>query len=228
MLHAAAELTLDMAEGLQSEGFGLKDATPYNVLFRGPKPVFVDLLSFEKRNRNDPTWLPYAQFVRTFLLPLQASRFLGIRLDQLLMVRRDGLEPEELYRWLSPLRRLLPPSLTLATLPTWLAASRRPGDTSIYQNKLRKNPDQAAFILKSLSEDFAAGLARSRPLSTEIDLVSIHGLLQHVHSGFVPDEGIICPTGTRGVQAKGCAGCRLQHRSFQCSFRASWRTSACS
>jgi hypothetical protein len=28
------------------EGFGLKDATPYNVLFRGAQPVFVDLLSF--------------------------------------------------------------------------------------------------------------------------------------------------------------------------------------
>ncbi len=34
MLHAAAMLTLDLAENLIDEGLGLKDASPYNVLFR--------------------------------------------------------------------------------------------------------------------------------------------------------------------------------------------------
>src|SRR2546421_2830947 len=41
MLHAAGELTIQFQLALVEEGFGLKDATPYNVLFRGPKPVFV-------------------------------------------------------------------------------------------------------------------------------------------------------------------------------------------
>ena len=35
MLEAAGSLTLDLAEAALEEGFGLKDATPYNVLFRG-------------------------------------------------------------------------------------------------------------------------------------------------------------------------------------------------
>src|SRR5690242_8151541 len=65
MLHAAGALTLDLAEAALQEGFGLKDATPYNVLFRGPHPVFVDVLSFERRDPLDSTWMPYAQFVRT-------------------------------------------------------------------------------------------------------------------------------------------------------------------
>src|SRR5579862_7761434 len=56
MLQAAASLTLDLAESALEEGFGLKDATPYNVLFRGPRPVFVDLLSFERRQPLDATW----------------------------------------------------------------------------------------------------------------------------------------------------------------------------
>jgi len=55
MLYAAATLTLDFAETLTDEGLGLKDASPYNVLFRGSKPVFVDLLSFERRDPRDPT-----------------------------------------------------------------------------------------------------------------------------------------------------------------------------
>src|SRR5581483_379736 len=49
MLAAAARLTLDMAEALLDEGIGLKDATPYNILFRGTEPVFVDVLSLEPR-----------------------------------------------------------------------------------------------------------------------------------------------------------------------------------
>jgi hypothetical protein len=39
-----ALLTLDLALDLLPEALGLKDATPYNVLFRGPHPVFVDIL----------------------------------------------------------------------------------------------------------------------------------------------------------------------------------------
>src|SRR5206468_10659335 len=44
MLHAAGLLTLDLAVTALEEGYGLKDGTPYNVLFRGPRPVFVDVL----------------------------------------------------------------------------------------------------------------------------------------------------------------------------------------
>ena len=77
MLHRAGRLTLDLAESVLNEGFGLKDATPYNVLFRGPEPVFVDLLSFEKRDPRDPVWKPYAQFARAFLLPLLANNTSG-------------------------------------------------------------------------------------------------------------------------------------------------------
>jgi len=73
MLHAAGVLTLELSASLLPEGLGLKDATPYNVLFQGPEPVFIDMLSFEKRKAGDPVWLPYAQFSRTFLLPLLVS-----------------------------------------------------------------------------------------------------------------------------------------------------------
>ncbi|HSB28091.1 MAG TPA: hypothetical protein VLE19_09550, partial [Pyrinomonadaceae bacterium] len=41
MLRAAGELTLDLMERLLAEGYGLKDASPYNILFRGAQPIFV-------------------------------------------------------------------------------------------------------------------------------------------------------------------------------------------
>ena len=69
MLQAAGRLTLELAQAALAEGFGLKDATPSNILFRGSEPVFTDALSFERRNPADPLWLAEAQFNRTFLLP---------------------------------------------------------------------------------------------------------------------------------------------------------------
>src|SRR5580698_9828892 len=44
MLAAAGFLTLDLAQKCLPHGWRLKDATPYNVLFRGSAPVFVDIL----------------------------------------------------------------------------------------------------------------------------------------------------------------------------------------
>nr|NGX53262.1 hypothetical protein [Candidatus Anoxychlamydiales bacterium] len=68
MLFDAARLTLDLFENMLSETYGLKDATPFNIIFENTKPVFVDLLSFEKRDPFDPIWLGLSQFTKTFLL----------------------------------------------------------------------------------------------------------------------------------------------------------------
>jgi SAM-dependent methyltransferase len=163
MLYAAAELTLDLAQALLKDHLGLKDGTPYNVLFRGPKPVFVDLLSFERRDSGDPTWLPYAQFLRTFLLPLAANKFFGLSLDQALMTRRDGLEPEEVYRWTGPLRRMYPPFLNLVSMPAWLGAKHSPDDTTLYRRKLLENTEKAEFILRALFKRLHSQLHKLAP-----------------------------------------------------------------
>jgi SAM-dependent methyltransferase len=157
MLHAAGMLTLDLAQTLLKDGLGLKDGTPYNVLFRGPEPVFIDLLSIETRDPGDPTWLPYAQFVRTFLLPLLANKHFGLALDQILTTRRDGLEPEDVYKWLKPAQKLLPPFLSLVSMPKWLAAKHNPDDDTIYRKKTLDDPEKARFILDSMFN----GLRRS-------------------------------------------------------------------
>ncbi len=147
MLRAAGALTIELARSSLDEGFGLKDATPYNVLFRGTRPVFVDVLSFEQRDPLHSAWMPYGQFVRTFLLPLIASRHFGLQPHQTLACQRDGLEPEMVYRWTGPLRRLTPPFLNLVTIPRWLGKS---GEEPVYQPKREESADKAAFILKSL------------------------------------------------------------------------------
>lgn len=163
MLYEAGRLTLDLAESLLNEGLGIKDATPYNVLYRGPLPVFVDLLSFERRDPGDPVWVPYSQFVRTFLLPLLVNKYFGLPLDQLLLSRRDGLEPEEVYRMCGTLRKINPIFLELVSTPKWLAAKHNGDDTSVYQPKILDNPEKAGFILRSLIKRLRRSLNSVKP-----------------------------------------------------------------
>ena len=112
---AAAELTLRVAGKAIEAGWTLKDATPLNVLFRGPRPVFVDVLSFEQRDPHSTVWLAYGQFVRTFLLPLVAAKYLSWPLQATLFAR-DGYEPGALYRALPFRQRLNPNLLDVVTL----------------------------------------------------------------------------------------------------------------
>jgi SAM-dependent methyltransferase len=163
MLYAAGVLTLELAEAYQAEGYGLKDATPYNILFRGTEPVFIDILSFERRNPCDQTWLAYAQFVRTFLLPLFVHSHFGLSLDKFFLSRRDGIEPEKVYRMASPVRRLLPPFLHLVSIPVWLGNKHNADDNSIYKPRLQNNPEKAAFILKALFSRLKRRLQRFQP-----------------------------------------------------------------
>lgn len=163
MLFQSGCLTLQIAEEILPEGFGLKDATPHNVLFRGPEPVFIDLLSFERRDLGDPTWLPYGQFVRTFLLPLLVNKRFRIPLDQIFLSRRDGIEPEEVYRYCGVLQSLRPPFLTLAAIPTWLATKNNQTESKIYQKRSLANNEKAQFILRSALRRLRRALRRLEP-----------------------------------------------------------------
>jgi SAM-dependent methyltransferase len=168
MLHAAGSLTLDLAEGGIGESYSLKDATPYNVLFRGPRPVFVDLLSFELRDPHDPTWLPLNQFTRTFLLPLLTNKYFGLRLDQLLAVNRDGLELAEVARLCSPARKLRPPFLSMVSLPYWLGARGTAGGESIYRRQRLANAEQSRFILREQFKRLRRQLAKVAPVEDAV------------------------------------------------------------
>ncbi len=160
MLHAAGALTLDLAHSALDEGFGLKDASPYNVLFRGAEPVFVDVLSFEKRDPLDSAWNAYAQFVRTFLLPLLAWRAFGLAPGQVLTTQRDGLEPETMYRWAGFWRRFSPGFLTLVSLPKWMSGRET---AAVYRPKPAASPEQARFILNGLFKSCGQQLRALRP-----------------------------------------------------------------
>ncbi len=150
MLWEAGRLTLELARASLDQGFNLKDATPYNVLFRGPEPVFIDATSFERRPADQSLWPAYGQFARTFLLPLLSYRRWGWRLADIFLTRRDGLEPHEVYALCSLRERFLPAVFSLVTMPTWLTGRAQARGTALYEPRKLANPEQAKFVIGAL------------------------------------------------------------------------------
>ena len=165
MLRAAADLTLDLAEAVLDDGLGFKDATPFNVLFDGPRPVLVDVLSLERRDSSDPMWLAQGQFSRTFLLPLLAHHAFGLSLNRIFLGNPAGIDPGEFYRMCSPWQRLRPPFLGQVSIPTWLTRRARSG--SIYKKRRVDDPEKARFILKQLLKRQRRALRSVAPAATE-------------------------------------------------------------
>jgi SAM-dependent methyltransferase len=144
---AAGELTLNLCEEMLPQGLVLKDATPLNVLFAGPRPVFIDVLSVEERDPANPIWLAYAQFVRTFLLPLAAHKYLGWPLAASLN-RRDGYEPADLYSYLSLVQRWSRPFCSLVTLPCLLERRKQGANATISGHSWKQSPEIATATLR--------------------------------------------------------------------------------
>lgn len=142
---AAAHLTLDLCDALLDRGLILKDATPLNILFEGTRPVFVDVLSIDRRDPASPIWLAYGQFVRTFLLPLTAWAWLGWPLSSCIQ-RRDGYEPADLAPCLTLPRRWQEPFRSLVTLPLLLEKSA--ARSAAQASRIRQAPEVALSVLR--------------------------------------------------------------------------------
>lgn len=103
-LKEAALLTLKIQKISLKYNMSLKDASAYNVQFVGTKPIFIDILSFEKYKENVP-WIAYKQFCQHFLSPLLLMSYNEQALQSLLLGNIDGI-PLELTTKLLPKRTL--------------------------------------------------------------------------------------------------------------------------
>lgn len=77
MLRDAALAQLEVTRRAVEAGFSTKDATSYNVMFDGTRPVFIDVGSFEKPVRSE-AWPGYRQFGELFLNPLVVQAVGGV------------------------------------------------------------------------------------------------------------------------------------------------------
>jgi SAM-dependent methyltransferase len=94
MLRDAAVLQLDLLLEALGEELTLKDASSYNVQWRGAQPVFVDVGSFEALREGEP-WAGYRQFCSLFLYPLLVQAWRGIPFQPLLRGSLEGISPAD-------------------------------------------------------------------------------------------------------------------------------------
>jgi len=145
MLRDAALLQLKLTSEALAEGVSVKDATPYNVQFRGTRPVFIDAGSFEKRREGDP-WYGYQQFCELYLYPLMLQSYLGVDFQPLLRGSINGISP-------ATMRKLLPPRLLrrrkgrLVHVVLHAAAQRRFSDTEVEVTKAAAKAGMNAAVL---------------------------------------------------------------------------------
>jgi hypothetical protein len=100
MLRDAALLTLDINMASLDEDLVLKDATPYNVQFKGSRPVFLDIGSWEHLEPGEP-WVAYRQFCMQFLYPLMLQAYKGVPFQPWLRGAIDGITPSQMRALMS-------------------------------------------------------------------------------------------------------------------------------
>jgi len=94
MLQDAALLHLDLLKNALEEGVTLKDATAYNIQWRGAQPVFIDIPSFVPWQPGQP-WIGYLQFCRLFLYPLLIQAYRNVPFQPWLRGSIDGISVED-------------------------------------------------------------------------------------------------------------------------------------
>jgi hypothetical protein len=100
MLRDAALLELELLRAALAEDLVLKDGTPYNVQWRGTRPVFVDVGSFERLRPGEP-WAGYRQFCMLFLYPLLLQAYRRVSFQPWLRGSLAGITPRECRRLLT-------------------------------------------------------------------------------------------------------------------------------
>jgi ribosomal protein L11 methylase PrmA len=103
MLKDAALLQLALGREALRHDLTLKDASAYNVQWRGAQPVFIDVGSFERLRPGEP-WAGYRQFCMLFLYPLMLQAYRGVPYHAWLRGSIDGIAPAD-ARALLPRRR---------------------------------------------------------------------------------------------------------------------------
>ena len=170
-LFAAAKLTLELQLEAVDAGFDLKDASAWNVIFDGCRPVFCDLLSFETLTGRQ--WWAFGQYARHFLLPLLVSQRAGLRARECFSIWRDGIPPD-----------------TARGLLGWTALMTRYGLLLAGQKREAHSSVVFAEADEGQSRDVVQGFRRKLHAALEWQLRGVEPVTKHGHgwAGYEQDR----------------------------------------
>ena len=155
MLADAAALTIDLQLRLLEQGCGLKDATAYNVQFRGSRPTFIDAASIERAPRRD-VWHALGQFHRCFTYPLLLCRHHAWEPRDCFSSQPEGRTPEQTARIVGRWGLLRPRNWLDLSLPLLLAGRAKPSRSAV-----RSGGDSEAFRAPRLCQPCEVDVASS-------------------------------------------------------------------
>jgi hypothetical protein len=136
----------------------LRDATAFNVQFRGGRPILIDTLSFEKLPEGKP-WVAYRQFCQHFLAPLALAAYRDIRLTQLARVHIDGI-PLDLASELLPFRARFRVPLLLHVFFHARSQLRHEADSNQAESSARRGRPFTLQAFRGLIDSLEKGVAR--------------------------------------------------------------------
>ncbi len=126
----------------------LKDASPYNIQWRGAKPVFIDIPSFVAYQPGG-SWVGYRQFCQMFLYPLFLKAYRGLPFQPWLRGDIGGIEPQDCWRLMS-LRDMFRPGVFAHVFLHSRMQSRHQGTSKDVGGALRKAGFDRNLILANV------------------------------------------------------------------------------
>lgn len=198
----AAEITLEISEKILHIGWELKDASAWNVIFIGCKPIFCDHLSFDKIITK--SWPAFSQMVKHFILPLSVAKICCFNANNFFKIDRDGVSPE-VAKSLIGLKRFV-----TRYWPLMVGFG-----SSVAQNSIRKSPERQLknshhLNLYALSKWFLQGALKKKYIdsawisytsdrghytkgASKMKYQAVHAWIKEVKPSWVLDLG--CNTG---------------------------------
>jgi SAM-dependent methyltransferase len=159
MLRDAALLQLDLLLAALDHGLVLKDSTPYNVQFKGARPVFIDIGAFE-RLREGELWVGYRQFCMLYLYPLLLQALKNVSFQPWLRGSIDGITATQM-RGLMSVRDRFRRGLTTHVFLHARLEQRDVGSATAIKREVKRTGAERQLIL--------ANVRRMRRLVTRLD-----------------------------------------------------------
>lgn len=108
MLKAAALMVLDIAQIGWKYGYNMVDCHKLNVMFKGLKPIYVDLGSFVPREDGCTGWHPYMNFMTSYYYILDIWKDGASQIAKRMMAPGVSMQAKDYYLYKSKLYRLFP------------------------------------------------------------------------------------------------------------------------
>ena len=187
MLKAAALLQLEMLAAALDEGLTIKDATPYNITFRGPAPVFIDIGSFRPYESGEP-WLAYGQFCRMFLYPLMMRCYGDIAFQPLLRGSIDGIAPDHIRSVIRGSRILKPGAMLDVVMQARAEKSMTSSKTDV-----RREVSTAGFSIEMIKSNVRrlTGVVDKLAWQPQVSTWSDYKACAHVSTQRAPKEDFV-------------------------------------